>query len=307
MVYVPGVLGTLGLRRIILGALTLAALKTATPLVGRFPRPAYALARLAGWLVWRLRAGARERVEGNLLPACGGDAGRARAGSLKAFQNVASYYVDLATFPHRDHASFEREHLRLVGEEHLTALFAPGPAIIVSAHTGNPELALIAMAQRGRAWVELVEPLEPPALGREMARLREAGGGRVATADLGGTREALRALRAGGLVALVADRDLSGEGVCTTLLGRRVRLPRGPWELARRTGATVAPLFAARRFADDQTVWIEEPFTVPADGDREQAVAAAAQRWADLLSAHIRRDPGQWTVLEAFWEAHACG
>lgn len=276
-------------------------------MVGRFPQPAYALARAVGWLAWKLRRGARARVVDNLLPACGGDRGRAHGASLTAFRNVASYYVDLASFPYRDHASFEREHIQLVGEERVPALFEPGPVIIASGHTGNPELALIAMAQRGRRWVELVEPMQPPALGRELARLREAGGGVVAEADLGGTRRALRELREGGLVALVVDRDLSGGGVCVTLLGRRALLPRGPWEMARRTGATVAPLFAARRFADDQTVWIEEPFTVPGDGDPEEAIRAAAQRWADLFGAHLRRDPGQWTVLEPFWEAHACG
>jgi len=300
-------LGSTHLGRTVLGTLTLAALKVAAPVVGRLPRPAYALARGAGWIAWRLRAGTRTRVEGNLLPACGGDHEQARGASRTVFQNVASYYVDLATLPYREDSGFEEEHLLVEGEEHVPSLFEPGPVIIVSGHTGNPELALVAVAQRGRQWVELVEPLEPPALGRYLARLREAAGGIVAEADASGTRAALRQLRAGGMVALVADRDLSGAGICVTLLGRQVLLPRGPWELARRTGARVAPLFAARRFADDQTVWIEEPFTVPAEGDREEAIGAAAQRWADLFGAHLRRDPGQWTVLEDYWEVHACG
>ncbi len=246
-------------------------------------------------------------MEGNLAPACDGDRERAREASRRAFQHVASYYVDLVTLPYRDHASFEREHLRVMGEERIPALFAPGPLIVASAHTGNPELALIAIKQRGRRWVELVEALEPPALGREMARLRAFAGGQVEEVGQRGVREALRELRAGGMVTLLADRDLTGGGVCTRLLGRDVLLPRGPWELARRTGARVVPLFFSRRFADDQVVWIEEPFTVSAEGDREEAIRAAAQRWADLFGAHLKRDPGQWTVLEAFWVRHACG
>ncbi len=277
------------------------------PVAGRFPRPAYALARAAAWVMWTLRVNARGRLEENLLPACDGDRERAREAARRAFQNAANYHVDLATLAYRDHSSYERDHLQIVGEEHVPVLFEPGPLLVASAHTGNPELALIAVKERGRRWVELVEALDPPALGREMTRLREIAGGRVVEVDMSGTREALRELRAGGMVTLLADRDLGGGGVCTTLLGKRVRLPRGPWELARRSGATVVPLFFSRRGTYDQTVWIEEPFTVPSEGDREEAIAAAAQRWADLFGAHLRRDPGQWTVLEDFWEVHACG
>ena len=276
-------------------------------MAGRFPRLGYALARAAGWVAWTLRVNARTRLEENLLPACDGDRERAREASRRTFLNAANYHVDLATLAYRDHASYEREHLQVVGEEHVPALFEPGPVLIASAHTGNPELALVAVAQRGRRWVELVEALQPPALGREMARLREIAGGRVVEVDMSGTREALRELRAGGMVALLADRDLAGGGICTTLLGRRVRLPRGPWELARRSGATVVPLFLSRRGTRDQTVFIEEPFRVSSEGDREEAIGAAAQRWADAFGAHLRRDPGQWTVLEDFWKVHACG
>ena len=287
--------------------LTLALMRTAVPIAGRVPRPFYALAWLAGAVAWRLRRTARRRTIRNLLPACEGDRARARKASLQSFRNVARYYVDLATLPYRDHASFERDHVRVVGAEHVPCLFAPRPTIIASAHTGNPELALIAIAQRGRSWVELVEALEPPGVGRYLTSLREAAGGRVAEIGVAGTRTALRELRGEGMVALLADRDLGGGGVCVTLVGRPVRLPRGPWELARRTGATVVPLFLARGFADDVTVRIDEPFAVPATADRETDVRAAAQRWADLLSAHLRRDPGQWTVLEDYWRVHACG
>jgi KDO2-lipid IV(A) lauroyltransferase len=300
-------LGSTYLGRSLEGTLTLTALKVGAPVVGRFPRLGYALARAAGWAVWRLRGNARARLEENLLPACDGDRKRAREASRRAFRYAANYHVDLATLAYRDHSRYEREHLVVMGEEHVPALFEPGPVLVASAHTGNPELALIAVKERGRRWVELVEALQPPALGREMTRLRELAGGRVVEVDMAGTREALRELRAGGMVTLLADRDLGGGGVCTTLLGRRVRLPRGPWELARRSGATVVPLFFSRRGTHDQTVWFEKPFTVPPEGDREEAIGAAAQRWADLFGAHLRRDPGQWTVLEDYWKVHACG
>ena len=51
-------------------------------------------------------------------------------------------------------------------------------------------------------------------------------------------------LRAGGLVALLADRELGGAGLEVDLLGEPARLPAGPALLALRTGvgAPAGPL-----------------------------------------------------------------
>jgi KDO2-lipid IV(A) lauroyltransferase len=116
----------------------------------------------------------------------------------------------------------------------------------------------------------------------------------------------MRTLRAGGIVALVADRHIQGHGICTTLQGRRVRLPAGPFELAYRTGAIVLPVLTSRGSGDRLTLFVEEPFSLQFDNRRE-AVEKAVQRWAGILERHIERDPGQWTVTEDFWKVHACG
>jgi KDO2-lipid IV(A) lauroyltransferase len=249
----------------------------------------------------------RGRVISNLLPACDGDIGRAETEALKAIRNVARYYVDLATLPHRDIDNYERDHITLVWGERLSALSAPGPIIVISAHMGDPELAIQALTVRGRPFVALVEALQPQRVADYLLELRSSAGGTFHEADFGGLRACLDALKNGGLLGMVGDRDLQGNGVGATLLGRQVRLPGGPWELARRTGATVLPVFAARRGMDDMTVFVEEPMRVRKDGDAEEAVREAVAKWAAILERHLRREPGQWTVLEDYWKVHRCG
>ena len=282
-------------------------MRAIVPIVGRAPRPFYFLASIIGWVGWHLRPPARTRAIRNLLPVCAGDQRTARSASLHTFLNVARYYVDLATLPYRNHTTFESEHVQVIGEQFIPSLFEPRPTIIASAHTGNPELGLIAISGRGGNWVELVETLAPPARGRFIARLRAAAGGRIHQIGIAGARAALSELRKGGMVALLADRNLQGRGVCVHLFERDVQLPRGPWELARQTGATVVPLFVTRGHTDDITVRLEEPFQVCMTTDREADVHGAAQRWADLFATQLRRDPGQWTVLEDYWAVHRCG
>ncbi|KAA0237303.1 hypothetical protein EDM76_06695 [bacterium] len=283
-------------------------LRLGVPLGGRFPALFYRLAWLTGRVAWYLMPRTRDRVVGNLLPFCDGNRERARHASKEVFTHIARYYVDLATLPRRDLESFGREYIRLVNGERGTRLIAkPGPIIVLSAHSGNPELAVQAFTYHGRPFVALVEPLEPPELARYLLRLRSSAGGSFHEADMGGIRACIDALRQGQLVAMVADRDIQDSGVCVEMCGRKVKLPRGAFELARRTHATLLPILCIRDGLDHQVAFIEEPYCVAKTDDPGEDVRRAAQRWAGLLEEHIRRFPGQWKILEDFWKVHACG
>ncbi|MCC7366520.1 MAG: lysophospholipid acyltransferase family protein [Dehalococcoidia bacterium] len=277
------------------------------PPLGRAPWFGYRVASVVGWLAWQLRPGQRRILMKNLLPFCDGDRERARRESLRAFQNVARYWVDLCSLPYRDLTEVERDHLVIVDAERLAVLERPGPVIAVSAHTGNPEFAIQALTHRGRAFIAMVEELRPPRFSRELLRRRSAAGGKFYEVNLGGLRACLDGLKRGELIGLNGDRDLQGTGICVPLGGRMAQLPRGPWELARRSGAVVLPVFTHRDHRDRLTLFVEEPFTVAHTEDPETDVRKAVERFAALLETHIRRDPGQWTVLEDFWRVHGCG
>jgi phosphatidylinositol dimannoside acyltransferase len=265
------------------------------------------MAVAAAWFGWQLRLGSRRTMLRNMLAVCDGDKRYARREGRGAYHNIARYWVDLLTLPYRNMATFERDHLTIVDPGGgLRILGEPGPVIAVSAHTGNGELAVQALTYRGRPFVALVEELQPPELMEYMLRLRSSAGGRFVTADFGGVRDCLETLRDGGMVALMGDRDIQGTGLCVDFCGRHIKLPRGPWELARRTNALIMPIFSARGWRDDFTVYVDEPFRVARSKDAEADIRAAVIRWAGLLEAHLKRQPGQWIVLEDFWKRHAC-
>jgi KDO2-lipid IV(A) lauroyltransferase len=281
-------------------------LRLGVPIAGRMPRLFYALAWVVGWALWHLRPGLRRNAIRNMLPLCDGDLQRARRESVRAFRNASRYHVDFATIPRRDMANFERDHIQLVHGERLEALSRPGPLIILSAHVGNPELVVQALTFRGRPFTALVEALKPDELADFVIRVRSAQGGRFLKSGIAGVRACAETLAAGGLVGMIGDRDIQGTGICVTLCGRRVKLPRGPWELARRSGAPVLPIFCSRGATDRMQVFVEEPICVPTAAS-DEAIDCAVQRWAALLERQLRREPGQWTVLEDFWKVHACG
>ena len=285
----------------------LVLMRITQPIAGRFPRPYYALSRCIGWFFFQLRPGLRRKLVRNMLPLAGGDRKLARRLAFGSCLNVGRYYIDLCTLPYRNVITFESTNLEIEGGERLVALTEAGPVVAVRAHTGNAELAIQALTYRGRPFAALVEAQQPQAWADYLLRLRSSAGGRFYETDFGGIRACIETLRAGGLVGFMADRDLQGNGLCVELSGRCVRLPRGPWEVARRTNALVFPMFSSRIERDRFRVTVEEPFRVADTGDVEQDIRLAIERYVNLLEAHLRRDPSQWAVTEDFWRVHACG
>ena len=277
------------------------------PSIRRFPRFYYAFSMFLGWGLFHGFPSYRRNVIRNMLPLCDGDLARARKEGRRACQMAAQYYVDLVAMPRRrSMQDFERDHLTVVNGERLTVLEKPGPIVAVSTHTGNAELAVQALMYRGRHFVALVEELEPPEWSRAVLKIRSSIGGGFYEANFTGVRTCLEALKAGEVLGLMGDRDIQGTGVCTELFGRQVKLPRGPWELARRTDALILPVFCRRLHTDNFEVHIDEPFRVARTADAEADIRCASARFAKLAEAHLRAEPGQWIVLEDFWGVHGC-
>jgi KDO2-lipid IV(A) lauroyltransferase len=108
-------------------------------------------------------------------------------------------------------------------------------------------------------------------------------------------------LRENRVVCLLADRDLSRNGVPVDFFGEPTRMPGGPAVLAGMTGATL--LTARPRFVGDGWgVTFSAPIEVPPGVAREQ-VAATTQTIADRLAEGIAQEPADWHMLQRLWLA----
>ena len=153
----------------------------------------------------------------------------------------------------------------------------------------------------------MAERLKPESLFRRFLAFREGLGMEVLPATGGASRFGVLAqrLRAGGLVCLLSDRDVTGGGIEVEFFGEKARMMGGPAALAVQTGAALLPV----------TLWFEEPgwgahiheeIPVPAEGTRREKVAAMTQQLARCLrgghpgapgglahaAAGVRRRPG---------------
>src|SRR5690606_9552217 len=136
------------------------------------------------------------------------------------------------------------------------------------------------------------ESFSDPRLDAMVVGARERAGMRVVKMERL-TPSLLRTLKQNGMVALLIDRPMQGEGVAVEFFGEQVRVPAGPARLALSTGAKVVPVAFERTSPNGLGVRTHADFSIcyTPTGDTEADVQNLTQA---IMSAHerfIRRFP----------------
>jgi KDO2-lipid IV(A) lauroyltransferase len=111
----------------------------------------------------------------------------------------------------------------------------------------------------------------------------------------------LKALRAGRVVCLVSDRDLTGDGVEVELFGEKTTMPGGPAALALRTGAPIVPVGNYFLPEERQLVHITPPIPAERQGRLRDDVRRITQDLAHRFEELIRAAPEQWLMMQPMW------
>jgi KDO2-lipid IV(A) lauroyltransferase len=112
-----------------------------------------------------------------------------------------------------------------------------------------------------------------------------------------------RRLRAGKVVALVADRDLSASGAQVTMFGEATRIAAGPAALAVQTGAALLPVQLWYPSYGRMSIRVRPQIPVPEEGKRAEKVAVMCQQLADNYAEGIAAHPADWHMMQKFFLA----
>ncbi|SEG73330.1 KDO2-lipid IV(A) lauroyltransferase [Actinacidiphila yanglinensis] len=273
--------------------------------VKTLPEPAAkALGRTVADAAWRQRGKGVQRLEANLarvVPGAGPE--RLRELSREGMRSYLRYWMESFRLP-----AWSKDRIRggfAPQDVHwLTDGLAAGRGVILALpHMGNYDLA--------GAWVTtkletpfatVAERLKPETLYDRFVAYRESLGMEVLPHTGGSAFGTLaRRLRAGGLVCLVADRDLSSNGVEVDFFGERTRMPAGPAILAQQTGALLLPVTLWYDASPVMQGLVHPPVEVPAEGDRTRRTAVMTQALADAYASGIAEHPQDWHMLQRLW------
>ncbi|MFF8644726.1 phosphatidylinositol mannoside acyltransferase [Streptomyces sp. NPDC015345] len=274
--------------------------------VKKLPEPvAERLGRTIADAVWKRRGKGVLRLESNLARVVP-DAGPERLAELSraGMRSYLRYWMESFRLPSWSRARI-KDGVDVKDLHHLTDGLAAGKGVVIALpHLANWDLA--------GAWVTtkletpfttVAERLKPETLYDRFVAYRESLGMEVLPHTGGSAFGTLaRRLRAGGLVCLVADRDLSSSGVEVKFFGDTARMPAGPAMLAQQTGALLLPV----------TLWydgpvmkgrVHPPVDVPETGTRAEKTSVMTQALADAFATGIADHPEDWHMLQRLWLA----
>ncbi|MET7418380.1 phosphatidylinositol mannoside acyltransferase [Dactylosporangium sp. NPDC005555] len=223
----------------------------------------------------------------------------------RALRSYARYYLEAFRLPGRSKAE-QLSGFRLERHELLAQNVADKVgAVIALPHGGNWDAAGAWVAANGWPIVTVAERLKPESVYRRYLHFRRSLGMEILP-TVGGERPAFdvleERLRAGYVVPLLADRDLTARGVEVDFFGGRTKMPAGPALLALRTGA---PLYVVSMWFDPDAAAgrLEGPIPLPdpAEGALDVRVRLLTQRVADVLAEGIARNPQDWHMLQRLW------
>ena len=231
------------------------------------------------------------------------DSAAVRATVSEAVDRYATYWYEACRIGVMTEDEVDAR-MRADGVESIRAdIAAGGGSVMVMPHMGNWDAAGNWMSSHGFRMVAVAEALKPRRLLELFMRSRAALGLKILPLEKGANVGARLAehLADNWVVALVADRDLSGRGVEVEMFGRTRKLPAGPAALSLSTGA---PLHVCGVYATDERGWhavIGEALTIERTGNEREDVAALTREMARAFERVIAASPSDWHMFQRAW------
>ena len=187
--------------------------------------------------------------------------------------------------------------------------------IILMSHLGSFEIATYAFQELGLRLLVIMGEKEAKQVARDQREAMKARGIHIQVAtpqedSLFGGVEALKFVREGGFVTVAGDVVWTEQRsrLPVTLFGHEVGLSPGPHLLALASRTPLFTMFTFRVEKGRHLIIMSPPREVKATSrsERNTAIQASAQAYANALEEMVRQHPFQWYIFEDFFRSGSC-
>ena len=172
--------------------------------------------------------------------------------------------------------------------------------IIALPHAGNWDHAAAYFCSTGITLTAVVEKLKPEAIFKKFLAHRQSIGIEAISHKEKTMPILMERLNQGKLIALVADRDMSRNGIEVNFLGGIAKMPAGPAILALKTGSPLVTAYI-RYLEKGIEITFDETIKLPVAGSEEEQIKIITQSMADNFAKRIKDSPVDWHMLQRIW------
>ena len=265
---------------------------------------AFASAGLLAWLAHRVDKRHRAVAAENLRFAFPAKSPAEIDRLVRAcYRHFLLLVVEIALLPRKLSATNWRSYASLVnGGPLVGGLIGARPALLVTGHFGNWELAGFTLGALGFRTFAIARVLDNPRLERFLKRFRQATGQTIIAKKDDFDRLTV-AMARGGKVATLADQDAGKRGVFVPFFGRPASAHKAVALMALEFDALMLVVGVPRVGGPLRYEVVCEEVIDPRDyAHRPDAVRAITERYHAALERLIRRHPEQYFWLHRRWK-----
>ncbi|MBX7104124.1 MAG: lysophospholipid acyltransferase family protein [Gemmataceae bacterium] len=294
-------------RRPIVDYAVYLAVRLAVTLVQAVPQDiGRAFARLMARLAYRIDRRHRDVAKDNLRHAFPGRYSEAALSRivLGVYQHFLTLVIEIAWLPRKLHVDNWRRYIELVGaDKTLTALTSGRPALIVTGHFGNWEMAGFALGLLGFKTFAVARVLDNPHLERFLKQFRQKTGQKI-LAKKGDFDHMQELLATGAVIATLADQDAGPRGQFVDYFGRPASTFKSVALLSIEYRVPIV-VIGVPKVGEPMQYRIEAVDAIDPDeyADRPDAIKAITQRYTSALEGIVRRYPEQYFWLHRRWKS----
>ena len=266
---------------------------------------AFHLAELLARAAYRLDRRHREVAAENISHAFPDLAPAAVDRLVRAtYRHFARVVVEMVLLPRKLHVACWRRYATMYPAARMIGpVLGPRPALLVTAHFGNWELAGWMVGLIGLKTYAVARVLDNPHVDRFLKRFRQRTG-QTLIAKKDDFDRLTGALRAGAKVATLADQDAGPRGVFVDFFGRPASTHKAVALMALEFDAPLLVVGAPRVGEPMFYAMVCEDVIDPREyAARPDAVRAITERYTAALERLIRRHPEQYFWLHRRWKS----
>lgn len=248
---------------------------------------AYRIFYAIGDYVYRRNGKAIKRLRSNMQRVSNLEHQQLESLTKDAMRSYMRYWCDTFRFPDWNRVRISQS-VKLVDAHLLTDPLDRGEGVVVSLpHAGNWDHAAAYFLDLGYKVVTVAERLKPEKLFQAFLRYRQDIGLEILSTDMRTVPTLVQRAKSGFIIALVADRDLSANGVEVDFFGAKAKMPAGPIVVSKEADVDLVGAYIG--FTD---IGIEITF---------KKLEKSVQAQADFFQSQISRNPVDWHMMQRIW------